>query len=769
MATTVAFPDHNEDPKKKGKEWILQFAKAVWNNWDIGMPDGSIFAKKQARYAEIRSYAYGKQSIDKYKKQLLPEDEQDESWASISWDPPAIGTVLRNIAVAKLQKEGYNILCTAINPLAKDAQDEEYANAKIKIMMRQALEQNAPQFANHPSVAKAPGEAEDLEELQMEIDFNPKFIRAKDTEEAIQLVFYENDTASTFDTDAEDFIDFGVGVTKNDLDENNKVIVRYVYPGSFICSNVLDAGFTDMTYAGEIKSTKLSDLRKYFDEKEIEVLRGTVAGRGDNPSSFGQYGIKNNGYDLFKTNVLDLEFISYNKRVTEENKDKSGNLRISKAKPTEDGKISAGSVFKAKVVEVVFKCKWVIGTDLIYDFGLLENMPRSVNTTTMGKTKLSYNVQAAGFFNMKATGLTESMIDIIDDIAMITFKIRHFRNGMVPNGFDIDLSAIENVAMGKGGKALTPEDVLNLFYQKGILITRRSGTAMDQNVNYKAINPIANSMAQQLAGLYNDKNAELQNLRSITGLNELTDGSTPNARMLTTTANLANESTNNALWNFVNARKKLIEGTAKSVVQRLQIALKRGTYDGFNKNTGKWITIPASIKDFDYDLMLEDKPSDDQKSILFTMIQGDIANGSLNTSDAITIINTYNIKQAQQILAYKVKTNQAKAQATALQNTQATSQAQMQSNQQAEQLKSQEADKAMQRTLTIDNNLMAWQFAIAQVKVNQANEAVAMKAVSDITQTAMGNGQDAAEEAQEQEPPQQMQQPPQQMEQPQMQ
>lgn len=84
----------------------------------------------------------------------------------------------------------------------------------------------------------------------------------------------------------------------------------------------------------------------------------------------------------------------------------------------------------------------------------------------MSKTKLSYHIQAASFHNMRSVGLTEQMIPIIDDINIANYKLRNFRNRLVPNGFDIDLAAIEGVALGKGGQAMKPIDVLDMFLKR---------------------------------------------------------------------------------------------------------------------------------------------------------------------------------------------------------------------------------------------------------------------------------------------------------------
>jgi len=735
MADVLAFPDHGIDPKKKDEKWILQFAKAAWGSWAAGMPVGSIFAAKAARYQEIKDYAMGRQAVTKYKKQLLPEDSQDESYEKIDYTPPTNGMVLRNIAVAKLQKAGYNILCTAINPTAKDAQDEEYAKAKIKIMMRDAMKQQAPELADHPMFKKLPGEAGDLEELQMEIDHNPKFIRAKDIEQSIQLVFYENEMQKALDSAAEDIVDNGVAIIKEYLDENNKVVIRNTALDQFACSYTRKKDFSDITWAFELIPTKLSDLAKYFNDDQLEIIKSKCAGMNGNPSSMGLNTVEFNGWDIFKTNVVDLVFLSWNKRVIEERKDANGNLKVGKTKPSKEGKSNGDVNYTAKSIEVIYKCKWIPGTDFIYDFGLMPNVPRSVNIATMSKTRLPYHIQAASFNNMRAKGLTENMIPFIDDLCIATYQYRKFVSGLIPSGLDIDIAALEAVALGSAGNKLTTDDLLELLYSKGVVLSRRSGTSMDSNVNYKAVNPFSVNNLENLTALYNAIQTAKQGLRDVTGLNELTDGSTPNARMLTTTANLANESTNNALWYLISARRDLLESVAKGTVRNLQVALKRGPYDGFNKDAGRWITVPKSILDYDYDLMIEDKPTDEQKAALMELVKEDLANGYLDTADVITIINANNIKQAQIILAYKAKINKQKMQDNTLQNTQNTTLLQAKANAAAETVKDQVAENQLHRDLIILNAEKAWDYEIAALKVGQADRAVATKAAADVLKT----------------------------------
>jgi hypothetical protein len=90
----------------------------------------------------------------------------------------------------------------------------------------------------------------------------------------------------------------------------------------------------------------------------------------------------------------------------------------------------------------------------------------------------------------------------------------------------------------------------------------------------------------------------------------------------------------------------------------MQQGLRKGGISGYatamNTNTLRFIAVSPDIALRDYGIELEKKTSTDMKSWLLQIMQQDIANGFLNTSDAVTLVNTKNAKQAQMIWAYKV-------------------------------------------------------------------------------------------------------------------
>ena len=75
------YPNHNVDPKDKGKEWCLAYAKAAWS--DYTNHGTQSFHNNRGTYPKIKDYAQGNQSINKYKSLLNVDEADNESWFAI--------------------------------------------------------------------------------------------------------------------------------------------------------------------------------------------------------------------------------------------------------------------------------------------------------------------------------------------------------------------------------------------------------------------------------------------------------------------------------------------------------------------------------------------------------------------------------------------------------------------------------------------------------------------------------------------------------------
>jgi len=244
---------------------------------------------------------------------------------------------------------------------------------------------------------------------------------------------------------------------------------------------------------------------------------------------------------------------------------------------------------------------------------------------------------------------------------------------------------------------MKPLDIIDLYNQTGNLVYR----AMDEEGNPSAMRPITelnNGLGNEAAQYFDIINRNVQLLRDILGFNEITDGSTPDPRTLKGVAVLASESTNNALSYIKDAERGLTERLAYNLTLRIQDAAKQGTLKGYVKALGtdsiEFFKVDPHVTAHEYGIILEDKPNEHQKESLNKRIEQALQAGQITIADSLLIENLENVKQAQEILAYRIDENLKKAQ------EQAT--IQQQQNAQIQQQAAQASEAAKQQTIQIE-------------------------------------------------------------------
>lgn len=656
------YPDHGIDPSKKGKDWCKAYAQAAYWDWSFVYPKG-VFANNGGDYEKFKMYALGKQPITQYKKWLGVDQQTNNTWLSIDWTVRPIISKYRDMAISMLMKQEYGIVATPIDITAKSDLDAYYTQMKAKLAVQQLLQQQGSELANHPMVQSQPGEPMDTEELEMRVQLGEQFNRAKDAEEAIELGFYENNYKHFRRTVFEDLFDLGLSGYKEWLGTDNKPKFRKVKPDNVVINYCRNSDFSDLVHAGELIDVSLIDLatikdengNAIFDDKQLQEFAATIAGKWGNPSMLGRGTGWFKPYDKFKCKVLDIAFYSYNDYSYRKGKDSNGNNDFRKA---DFGRGKKSDKYERKKFRVVYKCKWIVGTEYCYDWGLMDDQKMPQNPEKKSLCDLPFKFYAYNFWEMKAQSMMERLIPYLDEYQLTMLKIQNFKNRAVPSGWWIDLDALENVALNKGGANMQPKELLQMFFETGVLVGRsKDAVGNPQSPNWKPVIPIENTAASELAMFYQDIINTIGTIEKITGFNEITTGN-PNPNTLVPGYEVAQNSTNNSLFPLAFAEKYLTEKLAEDVLLRMQQGIKKSGISGYaraiNNNTLRFIEVSPNIALREYGIMLEDKSTDEQKMFVLQQLQNDILNGTLDTSDAILILNTHNIKQAQQILAYKV-------------------------------------------------------------------------------------------------------------------
>lgn len=679
------FPRHDIDPKKKGEKWLLQFSKAAWDD-SKGIKNKAFYHNRE-HFAYLKSYAMGKQNTSQYKNQFVPKDANGREGTSfVNLDYTIIPFIpkFRKIAIGKITKMNANIVATAIDALARDEENDYFADQKAKILLLE-------QLADIPNAQALLGIEDDdphtLEEIDIKRKFSYKHQAAIEVEQGLKLVFTNNKYHHIEDQVVEDLFDYGVGGVKEYFDENGVIKIRHVKAKNFLCSYSEEPDFSDARFQGEVLHLTVEDIRREsgFSEDVMEEIAKLTGDR--NQMNRGEYSGTSKPYDDQRVLVVDWNFKTVNDLVLSDKTNSKGNRQISKSDFSKKGK----STDKVKRIntsyEAIYKCKWIVGTNYIYSYGLETNMKRKKNSLT--KTSFSYHMYAPSQDEMEFFGVVEAMIPVADQIQIAWLKLQNLVLNIVPPGIAFDFTALENVNLGHGGKAWEPMKILDLYRQRGDF-PYRSRTEDGEPMG-PPIQPIQN----QVMGAVNDMMALINSftnlLRDNIGFNEVTDGSTPDPRMLNGVANLAYQSTSNALDHIVKGVKYMNESVADGVTLRMQDAFAAGKVKGYRvalgASTQMFWDVQKDISVHEMSIKMEDKPDDEQKAKVEARIALAIQSGQITIADAEFLDTIDNVKERGAVLAFRVKKNAEEQQRRSLEQVQANGQVQQESAMMAEEEK----------------------------------------------------------------------------------
>ena len=750
-----AYPDHNVPADKKGKDWCMKYAQAAYYDYMTAYPKG-VFYSNGGDYEKFRMYALGKQPINQYKSMLGVDMQTLNTQLVVDWSVRSIISPYRDSAISRLMREDYSFICVPVDSLAKSEESAYYAKMRAKILMREILQQQNSELADNPLLQADKNDPVDLEELEMRIMNGEQFNRSMDAEMAIELGMYENNYKAFRRAIFEDLFDYGVCGYREWLGDDNKAKFERVNPGSVICSYAKDGSFSDCVHAGVVTDVSLIDLaaltdedgNPMFTETELQEFASSVAGKWGNPSTVNmnrRVGFLK-PYDKFKCKVLDIYFYTYNEQTYTDRTDKNGNP-VFRMEVSGRGELT-NVRYKRKRIKYVYKCKWIVGTEKCYDWGMCYDQKRSPNPAKKALTRLPIQLRAYNFDEMRAQGFMERLIPFIDDYQLTMLKVQNWKNRSVPSGWWINMDMLENVAKNKGGKNMTPKELLQMFFDSGIIMGRMLNDAGDPLPgNIQPILPMQNSVMQELAGYYQELTNIVMAIERITGYNSITTGD-PNPKTLVPGYQIAEQSTNDALAPIAYAEEQLCLALAEDVLSRMQQGVKKGKIEGYapyqtalGTSTMRFMEISPELPLREYGIELHRRTTEQDRAMIFQWVQEDIRLGYLSTSDAIAILYTHNAKQAISILAYRIKKAKEEIQRSELEkiklNNDGNAQAVMLTAQTAKEQKMMEYAHEQE----LEKIRAQKELAITQMKI-ESQERIALHsdqtklAVSDVTGTA---------------------------------
>ena len=680
----VNFPSQAvPDREKMSPEYGLKVARAIEQEW-FKDSHSNRYNVTQQKFHNLRLYARGEQSIQKYKDELSING--DLSYLNLDWKPVPIIPKFVDIVVNGMAERMFSVKAYSQDQYGVSKRTE-YMESMMRDMDAKVYNDQAAQMFN---VDLYENKKEDLpdskEELDLHMQLNYKQAVEIAEEQAINVLLDGNKYDLTRRRLLYDLTVLGIGCVKTGFNWSDGATVQYVDPANIVYSYTDSPYFEDIYYIGEVKTIPINELAREFDqltESDLEDIHSssgysTVRGRRINETDKNKVQVL---YFNYRTHTNDV----YKVKETGSGGDKA----IEKPDTFNPPENKEGGYSRLqRSVECIFEGAMILGTDKLIKWEKAENMMRS--KSDFNKVKMNYSLVAPRMYEGRIESIVSRITGFADTIQLTHLKLQQVLSRMVPDGVYLDADGLAEIDLGNGTN-YNPQEALNMFFQTGSVIGRSLNSDGDQNPGKIPIQQISNGAGQNKMGnLIQTYNYYLQMIRDVTGLNEARDGSSPDPKSLVGVQKLAAANSNVATRHILMSSMFLTSEVAEALSLRISDILEYSpTADAFVQSIGAHNV--ATLKEmselhlYDFGIFLELEPDEEEKQMLENNIQTALSQQLIDLDDAIDIREVRNLKLANQLLKIKRRKKQERDQELQQQNIQAQAQANAQTQQAAAQ------------------------------------------------------------------------------------
>ena len=676
------FPSQTvSDAEKLSYEYGLKVGKAIETEWFNNDRNGGRYKSHQNNFHNLRLYARGEQSIQKYKDELSING--DLSYLNLDWKPVPIISKFVDIVVNGIAERTYDIKAYSQDPFGIEKRTE-YMESIIRDMQSREFNDAAMENFNIDLYENKKEELPESEEelaLHMQLSYKQAIELAE--EQALNVLFDGNNYELIKKRFYYDLTVLGIGAVKTSFNTSEGVTIDYVDPANLVYSYTDSPNFEDIYYVGEVKTIPVNELAKQFPHLSESDLEDIMKNKSYNKNSRHQE----------DTNTIQVLYFNYKTYMNEVYKVKETGTGADKVIPKDDSfnppEDKEGGYSKMlRSIECLYDGAMILGTDKLLKWEMAKNMMRPKSDFT--KVKMNYSIVAPRIYDGKIDSLVKRITGFADMIQLTHLKLQQVMSRMVPDGVYLDADGLAEVDLGNGTN-YNPQEALNMFFQTGSVIGRSFTSEGDMNPGKIPIQEITSgSGGNKMQALIGNYNYYLQMIRDVTGLNEARDGSIPDKNALVGVQKLAAANSNTATRHILQAGLFLTAETAECLSLRISDIIEYSpTKDAFIQAIGTHnVATLEEMKNlhlYDFGIFLELMPDEEEKAILENNIQMALQQQTIELEDAIDLREIRNVRLANQLLKIRRKKKMDKDQTIQQQNMQQQAQLNQQSAQAAAQ------------------------------------------------------------------------------------
>ena len=725
------FPSQTvNDAEKLSYEYGLKVGKAIETEWFNNNRNLNKYRNNFNNFHNLRLYARGEQSIQKYKDELSING--DLSYLNLDWKPVPIIPKFVDIVVNGISERTYDIKAFSQDPYGMKERTD-YMEAVMNDMQFKEFDQfTAENFGVNTRDSEEKELPETPEELQLHMQLTYKQAVEIAEEQALNVLMEGNNYELIKKRFYYDLTVLGIGAVKTSFNTSEGVVIDYVDPANLVYSYTDSPYFEDIYYVGEVKSIPVNELAKQFPHLTETDLEDIMKNKHYNRDNYNT----RHSADKEDNNTVQVLYFNYKTYMNEVYKVKEVATGGDKIIPKDDTfnppeNMEGGYTRLLRSVECLYDGAMILGTDKLLKWEMAKNMMRPKSDYT--KVKMNYAIVAPRMYDGKIDSLVKRITGFADMIQLTHLKLQQVMARLVPDGVYLDADGLAEIDLGNGTN-YNPQEALNMFFQTGSVIGRSFTQDGDINPGKVPIQEITSgSGGNKMQALIGNYNYYLQMIRDTTGLNEARDGSTPDKNALVGVQKLAAANSNTATRHILQAGLYLTAETAECLSLRISDIIEYSpTRDAFIQAIGvhNMATLEeiSSLHLYDFGIFITLQPDEEEKAVLENNIQMALQQQSIELEDAIDLREIKNIKLANQLLKIRRTKKQERDRLLQLENIQAQSasntqaaqaaaqiemqkdQALTQSKLQLEQAKSQLESQKMQQEVLHKKELMALEF-----------------------------------------------------------
>jgi hypothetical protein len=371
------FPSQTvSDAEKLSYDYGLKVGKAIEQEWFNDDRNMNRYRSNHADFHNLRLYARGEQSIQKYKDELSING--DLSYLNLDWKPVPIISKFVDIVVNGISERTYDIKAFSQDPFGV-AQRTEYMENILKDMDSKAFDNHSAVYGidSRSSEMEQKDLPESKDELNVHMQLSYKQSIEIAEEQALNTLLNGNNYELIKKRFYHDLTVLGIGAVKTNFNTSEGVTVDYVDPANLVYSYTDSPYFEDIYYVGEVKTIPVNELAKQFPHLSESDLEDIMKNKSYNRSNYNS----RHNYDKEDNNHIQVLYFNYKTYMNEVYKVKEMATGADKIIPKDDSfnppeNMEGGYSRMLRSIEVLYDGAMVVGTNKLLKWEMAKNMMR---------------------------------------------------------------------------------------------------------------------------------------------------------------------------------------------------------------------------------------------------------------------------------------------------------------------------------------------------------------------------------------------------------